>query len=85
MKYHHHIDVKNLRFSIFSAKDIKALSVAKIVTPLVFDQLGHALPGGLYDPKMGKPAFTVTMAPNHVFIIISLFSLFNCRSLLKKL
>lgn len=54
MRSSHHLDAKNLRFSIFSSLNIRELSVAKIVTPLVFDQLGHALPGGLYDPKMGK-------------------------------
>lgn len=54
MKNLHHLDAKNLRFSVFSSKDLKRLSVARIITPLVFDQLGHALPGGLYDPKMGK-------------------------------
>lgn len=54
MKNYHHLDATNLRFSIFSSKNLKALSVAKIVTPLVFDQLGHPLPGGLYDQKMGE-------------------------------
>lgn len=54
MKSLHHLDAKDLRFSVFSSKNVKELSVAKIITPLVFDQLGHALPGGLYDPKMGK-------------------------------
>lgn len=53
MKDYHHLDASNLRFSVFSSKNLKALSVAKIVTPLVFDQLGHPLPGGLYDQKMG--------------------------------
>lgn len=53
MKDYHHLDASNLRFSVFSSKNLKALSVAKVVTPLVFDQLGHPLPGGLYDPKMG--------------------------------
>lgn len=50
----HHLEAKNLRFSVFSPKDLRSLSVAKIVTPLLFDPLGHALPGGLYDSKMGK-------------------------------
>lgn len=53
MKFFTHIDLQNLRFSVYSSADIKKLSVAKIVTPLVFDQLGHALPGGIYDPAMG--------------------------------
>lgn len=50
----HHLEAKNLRFSVFSSKNIRSLSVAKVVTPLLFDPLGHALPGGLYDAKMGK-------------------------------
>lgn len=54
MKRLHHLEAKNLRFSVFSSKNIRSLSVAKIVTPLLFDQLGHALPGGLYDAKMGE-------------------------------
>lgn len=54
MKDYHHLDASNLRFSIFSSNNLRALSVAKVVTPLVFDQLGHPLPGGLYDQKMGK-------------------------------
>lgn len=54
MKKLHHLEMKNLRFSVFSSKNMRSLSVAKIVTPLLFDQLGHALPGGLYDAKMGE-------------------------------
>lgn len=54
MKKLHHLEAKSLRFSVFSSKMIRSMSVAKIVTPLLFDQLGHALPGGLYDAKMGK-------------------------------
>lgn len=53
MKHLHHLEAKDLRFSVFSSKNIKALSVAKIVTPMLFDPLGHPLPGGLYDSKMG--------------------------------
>lgn len=54
MKKQHHLELKDLRFSVFSSENIHSLSVAKIVTPLLFDQLGHALPGGLYDGKMGE-------------------------------
>lgn len=54
MQKSHHLEAKNLRFSVFSSKNIKSLSVAKVITPMLFDPLGHALPGGLYDPKMGK-------------------------------
>ncbi|CAB0006219.1 unnamed protein product [Nesidiocoris tenuis] len=42
-----------LLFSIFSAEEIRKLSVVKIITPLSFDSLSHPLPGGLYDPAMG--------------------------------
>lgn len=54
MKKLHHLEMKNMRFSVFSPNNIRALSVTKVVTPLLFDQLGHALPGGLYDAKMGE-------------------------------
>lgn len=49
----HHLDLKNLRFAVYSSDDVRKLSVAKVVTSLLFDQLGQALPGGLYDPAMG--------------------------------
>ncbi|XP_055531445.1 DNA-directed RNA polymerase I subunit RPA1 [Wyeomyia smithii] len=47
------LDPTNLQFSVFSADDIKRISVTKIVTPQSFDILGHPVPGGLYDPAMG--------------------------------
>ncbi|XP_055600728.1 DNA-directed RNA polymerase I subunit RPA1 [Uranotaenia lowii] len=47
------LDPTNLKFSVFSSEDIKRISVAKIVTPRSFDELGHAIPGGLYDAAMG--------------------------------
>ncbi|XP_063236510.1 DNA-directed RNA polymerase I subunit RPA1 [Bacillus rossius redtenbacheri] len=40
-------------FSLFSGEEIKKLSVVRISTPLVFNVLGHPLPGGLYDPSLG--------------------------------
>ncbi|XP_055383331.1 DNA-directed RNA polymerase I subunit RPA1, partial [Condylostylus longicornis] len=43
----------DLEFSIYSSDEIKSLSVVKIITGLTFNQLGHALPGGLYDSAMG--------------------------------
>lgn len=48
-----HLTLSSLRFAVFSSEDVRRLSVSKIVTPLLFDPLGHALPGGLYDPVMG--------------------------------
>lgn len=49
-----HLDPKYLMFSVFTANDIRNLSVAKIKTPLSFNILGHPLKGGLYDSSLGK-------------------------------
>jgi hypothetical protein len=48
-----HTEATGLTFSLYSAEEVEAMSVVKVVTPLSFNALGHALPGGLYDPKMG--------------------------------
>ncbi|KYN44618.1 DNA-directed RNA polymerase I subunit RPA1 [Trachymyrmex septentrionalis] len=59
-KYHHkqrltpkHRDSLRLIFSVFTANDIRNLSVTKIITSLTFNILGHPLKGGLYDPSLG--------------------------------
>ncbi|RLU27161.1 hypothetical protein DMN91_000960 [Ooceraea biroi] len=48
-----HENVSYLLFSVFTANDIRNLSVMKIRTPLSFNILGHPLKGGLYDPSLG--------------------------------
>ncbi|XP_029165392.1 DNA-directed RNA polymerase I subunit RPA1 [Nylanderia fulva] len=48
-----HQDSQHLLFSVFTANDIRNLSVTKIRTPLSFNILGHPLKGGLYDPALG--------------------------------
>ncbi|XP_017875380.1 DNA-directed RNA polymerase I subunit RPA1 [Ceratina calcarata] len=48
-----HLDPKCLMFSMFTANDVRNLSVTKIRTPLSFNVLGHPLKGGLYDPVLG--------------------------------
>ncbi|XP_076647337.1 RNA polymerase I subunit RpI1 [Halictus rubicundus] len=48
-----HLDPNCLMFSMFTANDIRNLSVTKIRTPLSFNILGHPLKGGLYDPSLG--------------------------------
>lgn len=59
-KYHRprltpkHQDSQHLLFSVFTANDIRNLSVTKIRTPLCYNILGHPLKGGLYDPSLGK-------------------------------
>lgn len=49
-----HLDPKSLTFSVFTADDIRNLSVKKITTPDSFNVLGHPLVGGLHDPALGK-------------------------------
>ena len=41
-------------FGIFSAEEIKKLSVKEITNPQSFDALLHPTHGGLYDPALGK-------------------------------
>ncbi|XP_012224577.2 DNA-directed RNA polymerase I subunit RPA1 [Linepithema humile] len=48
-----HQESQHLLFSVFTANDIRNLSVTKIRTPLSFNILGHPLKGGLYDPSLG--------------------------------
>lgn len=48
-----HSKLDGLSFSLYSAEEIRKLSVVKVITPLSFNALGHPLPGGLYDPAMG--------------------------------
>ncbi|CAG2063947.1 unnamed protein product [Timema podura] len=49
-----HTDPKSVTFSLFTAEEIRKLSVVKICTPLAFNLVGHPLPGGLYDPALGN-------------------------------
>lgn len=48
-----HLTPDKLSFSLFSAEQIRKMSVTKIITPLMLDALGHPIPGGLYDMKLG--------------------------------
>lgn len=50
----HHLDPRNVKFSVFTSEDIKNLSVVKVKTPMSFNSLGHPLKDGLYDQKLGK-------------------------------
>jgi DNA-directed RNA polymerase I subunit RPA1 len=45
--------VRELSFGFFGAEEVRGLSVKQVTSPQTFDVLGHALPGGLYDPAMG--------------------------------
>lgn len=53
MREANHLDLQSLRFAMYTSAEIRAMSSCKVVTSLLFDQLGHPLPGGLYDAAMG--------------------------------
>ncbi|PNH12767.1 DNA-directed RNA polymerase I subunit rpa1 [Tetrabaena socialis] len=42
-----------VRFSFYSEHEARQLSVVKITTPIIFDNVKVAVPDGLYDPRMG--------------------------------
>ncbi|GAB0098582.1 DNA-directed RNA polymerase [Sergentomyia squamirostris] len=48
-----HLDASHLKFSAFTSEEVKKLSKVRIFTAQTIDRLGIALPGGLYDRKMG--------------------------------
>lgn len=54
-----HMDPSNVVFSMFTAEEIRTLSVTKIYTPLTFNSLGNPLPGGLYDPSLGNFVYII--------------------------
>ena len=43
-----------ITFELYSADEIRKMSVVEVITPLSISATGQGLPGGLYDPKMGK-------------------------------
>ena len=58
-----HDEATSVSFGVYSAEEIRKLSVVEIVNPLSFNQLGHPVPGGLYDLHMGP----FTGKPYYVF------------------
>ena len=61
-----HDEATSVSFGVYSAEEIRKLSVVEIVNPLSFNQLGHPVPGGLYDlhmgPFTGKPFYILCSA-----------------------
>lgn len=49
-----HLAPDKVQFSLFTTKEIKNMCVMQIITPLMLDPLGHPIPGGLYDKKLGE-------------------------------
>ncbi|KAH8305928.1 hypothetical protein KR018_004137 [Drosophila ironensis] len=48
-----HMFPSDLEFAVFTDHEIRKLSVVKVITGITFDPLGHPMPGGLYDIRMG--------------------------------
>jgi DNA-directed RNA polymerase I subunit RPA1 len=46
-------EITHVDFGILSADEIRKLSAKQITNPTVFDNLGHPISGGLYDPCLG--------------------------------
>uniref|UniRef100_A0A182PM06 DNA-directed RNA polymerase subunit n=1 Tax=Anopheles epiroticus TaxID=199890 RepID=A0A182PM06_9DIPT len=51
------LDPTNLEFSVFTAEDVRKISVMKVESYRSFDDLGNPIKGGLYDPAMGPSNF----------------------------
>ena len=45
--------IKSIQFSMLSPNSVKRMSVAKIVTPELYDREGYPVDGGLMDIRMG--------------------------------
>lgn len=48
---HHH--VQRVSFHLLTPDQIRRLSVRQLTSQEIFDQLGHPVRGGLYDPALG--------------------------------
>ncbi len=53
MEQHVSKRVKSITFGVLSPKDIKKMSVAKVVTPELYDKEGYPVDGGLMDIRLG--------------------------------
>ncbi len=42
-----------MTFSLYSPSEIRSLSACQVTSPQCFNDLGHPVPGGLYDLRMG--------------------------------
>lgn len=46
-------EITHVDFSILPVDEIRKLSAKQVTNPVVFDNLGHPVSGGLYDPALG--------------------------------
>ena len=48
-----HEEASGVHFGLFSSDEIRGLSACHVSSPVSFNGLGHPVPNGLYDLKMG--------------------------------
>lgn len=47
------LEADQIQFNVYSAAEIKQMSVCKITSSISFDSIGNPVSGGLYDVAMG--------------------------------
>lgn len=45
--------VRGVHFAALGEEELRAAAAVRVVSPLAWDETGRAVPGGLYDPRMG--------------------------------
>lgn len=65
-----HLAPDKVLFSLFTTEEIKKMCVMQIITPLMLDPLGHPIPGGLYDKRLGKILVKYLLVVLHSFKIM---------------
>ncbi|KAL5035929.1 hypothetical protein BDEG_23884 [Batrachochytrium dendrobatidis JEL423] len=53
-------EVRSVHFSFYSPQDLRKLSVKQITNPIIFDNLDHPTPQGLYDSALGPSGIDST-------------------------
>ena len=49
----------SVEFGIYTDDEVRQRSVCEVSSSVAFDALGHPLPFGLYDPRLGEPSRSV--------------------------
>ena len=76
--------LSGMSFSLFSAAEIRKLSVKEVTNPQTFDVLMHPTSGGLHDPAFGKsyPALglslTLPSVASHTACFLESYSIVFC-------
>jgi len=79
--------VRGVHFAALGEEELQAAAAVRVLSPLAWDETGRAVPGGLYDPRMG-PAERVdglcktcglgyAQCPGHLGYLKLMMPLFN--------